>query len=411
VTAARGPVIVNGERDMKVAIVHYWLVSMRGGEKVLESLCELFPTADIFTHVYDPAAVSPAIHRHSVRLTLIGRLPFAKRLYKLYLPLMPMALEQLDLRSYDLVISSESGPAKGVLTRADALHLCYCHTPMRYIWNMYLDYKQSVSPLLRPVIVWLAGSLRLWDQHSAARVDLFLANSSNVKRQIKKYYGRDAIVVHPPVDVDGFTATDEDAGDFYLSVGQLVRYKRIDLAIEACNRLNRRLIIIGEGPEYRNLRKLAGPSITFLGKQDFASLRWHYARCRALLFPGEEDFGIVPVEAMAAGRPVIALRRGGALETVIAGRTGLFFEKQNVESLERALLDFEGVESLFDPAIIMQHARQFSRSEFKRRMGKILAEASMHSGETPVQLPFHPVLSADIPAAGAVAPAAAISGD
>jgi glycosyltransferase involved in cell wall biosynthesis len=197
---------------------------MRGGEKVLESLCELFPTADIFTHVYDPQAVSPVIRRHSVSLTLIGRLPFARRLYKLYLPLMPMALEQLDLRAYDLVITSESGPAKGVLTRPDALHLCYCHTPMRYIWNMYLDYRQSVKPVLRPVMTWLAGSLRQWDQQSAARVDLFVANSHNVKRQIKKYYRRDAVVVHPPVDVDEFAAQDEEGGDFYLSVGQLVRY-------------------------------------------------------------------------------------------------------------------------------------------------------------------------------------------
>lgn len=396
---------------MKIAIVHYWIVAMRGGEKVLESLCELFPTADIFTHVYDPKAISPAIRRHSVTSTLIGRLPFAKRLYKFYLPLMPMALEQLDLRSYDLVISSESGPAKGVLTRPDALHVCYCHTPMRYIWNMYLDYKESVNPMLRPVMARLAGSLRVWDQYSAGRVDLFIANSGNVRRQIKKYYGRDAVVVHPPVDVDGFTAADEKVGDFYLSVGQLVRYKRIDLAIEACNHLSRQLVIIGEGPEYKSLRKLAGSTITFLGRQDFASLRQHYARCRALLFPGEEDFGIVPVEAIAAGRPVIAFRRGGALETVVEGRTGLFFNEQSAASLEQALLDFENIEHSFDPAKIAEHARQFSRAEFKRRIGEILADASGHASRQSGPSASHAELSSIISPIGVAGRAAAVSAD
>ena len=359
----------------KVAIVHYWLVSMRGGEKVLEALCELFPSADIYTHVYDPESISPVIRQRVIKTTLIGRLPFAKKLYKIYLPLMPMALEQLDLRDYDLVISSESGPAKGVLTRPDAAHICYCHTPMRYIWNMYLDYKRSVNPLLRPLIMWMTGSLRSWDQHSANRVDLFLANSENIKRQIRKYYRRDALVVHPPVDVDAFK-TSPQGSDVYLAVGELVRYKRMDLAIEACNRLRRRLVIVGTGEEYKSLRRIAGPTVSFLGRQDFAGLREHYARCRALIFPGEEDFGIVPVEAMAAGKPVIALRRGGAIETVVEGRTGLFFDEQSVDVLERTLLRFEEVEQSFDPAVIARHARQFSRAEFKRRMVEVLEECA-----------------------------------
>lgn len=371
---------------MKVALVHYWLVSMRGGEKVLEELCELFPDADVFTHVYDPKVVSPVIRRHAVRTTLISALPFSKRFYRTYLPLMPLALEQLDLRQYDLVISSESGPAKGVLTRPDAFHICYCHTPMRYIWNMYLDYKRSINPVLRPFMTWIASSLRAWDQHSANRVDLFLANSQNVKRQIRKYYGRESIVIPPPVDVESFQQPKRECTGAYLAVGQLVRYKRMDLAIEACNRLGRRLIIIGDGQEYKALRKIAGPTISFLGKQDAVTLRDHYGSCKALLFPGEEDFGIVPLEAMASGKPVIALRRGGALETVVEGHTGLFFNDPVAESLMAAISHFERIEQSFDPAAISKHAEQFSKTAFKRRIMQAVQEYTGHSFEPPIQV-------------------------
>ena len=351
---------------MKVAIVHYWLVSMRGGETVVEALCELFPTADVFTHVYDPEAISPVIRRQVVKTTLIGRLPFARRLYKNYLPLMPMALEQLDLRKYDLVISSESGPAKGVLTRPDALHVCYCHSPMRYIWNMYLEYKRTANPLLRPVMAWLASSLRAWDQSSSNRVDLFIANSENIRRQIRKYYRRDAAVVYPPVDTEAFQPSSQNGG-YYLAVGQLVRYKRMDLAIEACNRLKRPLVVVGEGEEFNSLRRIAGPTISFAGRQDAVGLREHYRQCRALIFPGEEDFGIVPVEAMASGKPVIAFQRGGAVETVVDRHTGLFFEQQSVDALEQCINDFEDIEHSFDVSAIANHARRFSRDEFKQQ--------------------------------------------
>jgi glycosyltransferase involved in cell wall biosynthesis len=385
---------------MKVALVHYWLVSMRGGEKVLEELCEMFPDADIFTHVYDRRVVSPIIHRHVVKTTMIDKLPFSRRLYKNYLPLMPIALEQLDLRDYDLVISSESGPAKGVLTRPDAIHICYCHTPMRYIWNMYLDYRQSVSPLLRPFMTLIAASLRQSDQCSANRVDLFVANSNNIRRQIRKYYGREAVVVHPPVDVDAFHRTGEKSADFYLAVGQLVRYKRMDLAIEACNQLKRRLIIIGEGEEAKALKKIAGPTISFLGRQDFAEIRNHYAWCKALLFPGEEDFGIVPVEAMASGKPVIAWRRGGALETVIAGQTGLFFDRPTADSLARTILDFEAVEDSFDPELISLHARKFSKETFKQRLSRVLEEYVDDNADASLgrSLPWDAALAGPMPA-------------
>jgi glycosyltransferase involved in cell wall biosynthesis len=223
-----------GSKTMRVAIVHYWLVNFRGGEKVVDVLCEMFPDADIFTHVYRPGGMSARINRHSVKTSFIGRLPFATRFYQTYLPLMPMALEQLDLREYDLVISSESGPAKGVLTRPGTLHLCYCHSPMRYVWSMCWDYSESAGRLKRAAMPWLLHWLRIWDLQSASRVDFFVANSRNIARQIGKYYRRSSVVVHPPVAVGEFSPSDEvDA--YYLCVGQLVRYKRFDLAIAAFN--------------------------------------------------------------------------------------------------------------------------------------------------------------------------------
>ncbi|MFC3123604.1 glycosyltransferase [Pseudoroseomonas globiformis] len=354
---------------MRVALVHYWLVGMRGGEKVLESLCEMFPDADIFTHVYVPDRISDTIRRHKVTTTMIARLPFAHRMYQSYLPLMPLALEQIDLRNYDLVISSESGPAKGVLTRPDALHVCYCHTPMRYIWNMYQDYRDGASRPMRAVIPFLAHRLRNWDYSSAARVDYFIANSRTVAERINKYYRRPASVVHPPVDLGTFSTTrrDVEADDFYLVAGQLIRYKRVDLAIEACRALGRRLVVIGNGGEHDELARGAGPLVQFLGRVDDHTLRSYYARCRALLFTGEEDFGIVPLEAMACGRPVIAYGRGGATETVVNGLTGLLFHEQRVASLVDAIRQFEAMEKGFDPARIAAHAARFSKDEFRRQ--------------------------------------------
>lgn len=360
---------------MRVAIVHYWLVGMRGGEKVVEALCDMFPQADIFTNAYRPQRISDRINRHSIKTTFVGKLPYAWRLYKKYLPLMPVALEQLDLRSYDLVISSESGPAKGVITRPDTLHLCYCHTPMRYAWSMYFDYLRNANPVVRIAMPWLVHWLRLWDWQAAARVDFFIANSHGIARQISKYYRRPSVVVHPPVDVEAFAPSSEP-GSYYLSVGQLVRYKRFDLAIEACNRLNAPLLVIGEGEEWRALHRIAGPTIRFLGRQDAETLRRCYARCRALIFPGEEDFGIVPIEVMASGRPVIAYGRGGAVETVIPGRTGILFDEQTPAAVARAIEEFEAVEDSFDPAFLVEHSRRYSIENFKRRMMEALGQAA-----------------------------------
>lgn len=364
---------------MRVAIVHYWLVNMRGGERVVEALCEIFPQADIFTHAYCPARVSPRINCHNVKTSFIGRLPLAEKFYKAYLPLMPLALEQLDLREYDLVISSESGPAKGVLTGSGALHLCYCHTPMRYVWSMYLDYARNAGSIARIALPWFIHKLRIWDACSAARVDFFIANSRNVARQIRKFYGRPSVIVHPPVEVDSFAPSERILG-YYLCVGQLVRYKRFDLAIEAFNALRLPLVIIGEGAEYRALQRLAGPTITFLGRQNGAALRQHYSHCRALIFPGEEDFGIVPLEAMASGRPVIAYGRGGALETVLPGKTGILFNEATPAALIEAVREFDAAADSFSPSQLVEFARGFSTDKFKAGFLDALRQAAEGCG-------------------------------
>ena len=360
--------------NLKVAIVHYWLVGMRGGEKVVEALCEMFPQADLFTHVYAPEAISATINRHSVRTSFIARLPRAAARYQRYLPLMPMALEQLDLRGYDLILSSESGPAKGIIPPAGALHLCYCHSPMRYIWNMFHDYRERSGPLTRLLMPPLSHYLRTWDAISATRVHGFAANSRTVARRLHTYYRRDATVIHPPVDTRAFAPVPAaERGDFYLMAGELVAYKRPDLAVEAFNRMGKPLVVAGGGEMLARLKAQAGPTVSVLGPQSFDALRNVYARCRALVFPGEEDFGIVPVEAMASGRPVIAFRRGGATETVVDGRTGLFFDQQTPDAIIEAVTRCERTD--FDPDEIVMHARRFGADVFKAGMGRFIAES------------------------------------
>lgn len=359
---------------MRVAIIHYWLVGMRGGEKVIEALGRMYPEADIFTHVVVPDALSEDLRRHTIRTSFIAKLPRAARMYKSYLPLMPLALEQLDLSGYDLILSSESGPAKGIIPPEGAVHLCYCHSPMRYIWNMYHEYRRSAGPVARAAMPLLTHYLRTWDESSAARVDRFVANSSTVAGRIRRYYRRDAEIVHPPVDVAAFAPVGlEELGDYYLMVGELVRYKRPDIAVRAFNASKRRLVVIGGGEMLDELRALAGPTVQILGSQPFAVLRHHYARALGLIFPGEEDFGIVPVEAMASGRPVIAYGRGGATETVVDGRTGVFFDEQGEDALIDAVARLESL--ALDPAEIILHARQFNPARFERQMRQAVAEA------------------------------------
>jgi glycosyltransferase involved in cell wall biosynthesis len=364
---------------MRTAIVHYWLVGMRGGEKVLQSLCELYPEADIFTHVVVPERISATIRRHPIRTSFIAKLPRARTWYKRYLPLMPLALEQLDLSDYELVISSESGPAKGVIPAPGAVHVCYCHSPMRYIWNMYHSYRNSVGPVTKAIIPCFAHYLRSWDQISAARVDSFAANSRNVAGRIRRYYGRSAAVVYPPVDIDSFSPVRRtELADFFLMVGELVPYKRPDLAIDTFNQLGKKLVVIGGGEMLPALRRRARSNITFLGPQPFETLRTHYARCRALIFPGEEDFGIVPVEAMASGRPVIAFGRGGATETVVHGRTGYLFNDQTVDALAAAVKMMGSCD--MDPDRIVRRARSFSPARFRDEISMVIDNAIATNG-------------------------------
>ena len=358
----------------RVAIIHYWLVGMRGGEKVLEALCRLFPQADIFTHVHVPGSVGQVIARHRIVETRVGCLPFARRLYQRYLPFMPRALEELDLRGYDLVISSEAGPAKGVIAPPDAPHLCYCHSPMRYLWDQYHSYREGMDPVSRALMGPVLHRLRGWDVTSAARVDRFAANSTHVAARIRKYWRREAEVVHPPVAVEAFAPVDpSEVGDRYLCAGELAPYKRPDIAVEAFTRSGRPLTVIG-GPDeaVARLRAKAGPNVTFLGKVPFPVLRHHLATCRALVFPGEEDFGIVPVEAMASGRPVIALGRGGALDTVVDGATGILFDEQSADGLNEAVERLEGM--AFDSTTLRRHAERFDEAAFRRGIVGILGD-------------------------------------
>ena len=360
----------------RVALVHYWLVGMRGGEKVLEELCRMFPGADIHTHVAVPEKLSETLRAHRIEESFVGRLPFARRLYQHYLPLMPRALEQVDLSGYDLVISSESGPAKGVIPAPEAAHLCYCHSPMRYLWDQYHTYRAGAGRVRKAAMPLIAHSLRKWDVTSAARVDRFVANSTHVAARIGKYWRRESDVVHPPVAVDDFApVAAAERGDFYLWAGELAPYKRPDLAVEAFRRLGRPLVVIG-GPERTRRRLAAGApdNVTFLGQVEFGVLRAHLARCRALIFPGEEDFGIVPVEAMASGRPVIAYGRGGVRDTVIDGETGLLFDDQSAEGLASAVERFEAERlDRADPAALAAHARRFSPQAFRAGLGDSLA--------------------------------------
>ncbi len=347
----------------RVAIIHYWLVGMRGGERVLERLIYLFPEADIFTHVYVPEAVSSIIRSQTVRTSFIQKLPGARRHYQRYLPLMPMALEHLDLRGYDLVISSESGPAKGVIAAPDAMHVCYCHSPMRYLWDHYADYRASADWFTGMQMPWIFHFLRMWDVSSASRVDRFLANSTFVQRRISRAWGRESVVVHPPVEVSRFGSR-PDVGPRYLWVGQMCAYKRADIVVEAFNTLKLPLLMVGRGELAEKIRRRAGQNIEVVPHLDFCGLREAYQTCRALVFTAQEDFGIVPVEAMASGRPVLAYGSGGACDSVVPGETGLFFDQQTVESL------IEGVEAMerwlpaFEPACAIQQAARFAPEYF-----------------------------------------------
>jgi glycosyltransferase involved in cell wall biosynthesis len=354
--------------EVKVAITTDWLNSFGGAERVLIQLHTMFPEAPIYTTVYDPAGLPSFMHGWDIRPSFLQRVPLAKRRHQMFLPLMPMAFEQFDLSEYDLVITTNSACAKGVITRPDAVNLCYCYTPCRYIWDLYHQYtsEHRARPLIAPVAHWL----RMWDRLAADRVDHFVAISHEVAGRIRKHYRRDAEIIYPPVDTESIVPNGREHEDFYLVVSRLVPYKRVDLAIEACNRLGRRLLIVGDGSERKKLQALAGPTIEFLGRRSDAEIADLYARCRALLFPGLEDFGITPVEAQAAGRPVVAFGRGGVLETVVDGRTGVLFEEQTIEAVTGAVMKLE--RERFDPQVCRANAERFDSSAFRRRIGEAI---------------------------------------
>src|SRR3990172_2447787 len=303
---------------MKVAIIHDWLTGMRGGEKCLEVFCEIFPDADLYTLIHIPGSVSRVIENRNIKTSFIQKMLGAIKHYRFYLPLFPLAIESFNLKGYDLIISSSHCVAKGIIPPQSVVNICYIYTPMRYVWDLYEDYfnKERTGWFFRKAIRIFAHYLRMWDFTSSGRVDYFAAISNHVVKRIKKYYRRNAEVIYPPVDCDKFSLS-EKAEDFYLIVSAFAPYKRIDIAIEAFNRLGLGLKIIGEGQDEKNLMRIARQNIEFLGWQDDNTLKEYYSKCKALIFPGEEDFGIVPVEAMASGRPVIAYGKGGAVETVI----------------------------------------------------------------------------------------------
>jgi glycosyltransferase involved in cell wall biosynthesis len=350
---------------MRVALVHDYLNQMGGAERVLLALHSLYPQAPIYTAIYDAERVDSRFRSMDIRTSFMQRLPFVKHHHQPFLPLYPFAFEWMDLREYDLVISDSSAFAKGVVTRADALHVCYCHTPMRWAWNFeeYIERERLgrlSRAMLLPVITWL----RQWDYAAAARVDVFLANSPNVAARIAKYYRRKATVLPPPVDVWRYAiATTQD--DYFLIVSRLVPYKRIDLAVKAFTRLRLPLRIIGTGRDEEQLRRMAGKNVQFLGWRSDEEVRAQLMGCRALIFPGEEDFGLTPVEAHACGRPVIAYREGGACDTVIEGVTGLFFDEQTPDALVAAVRRFR--DDQFDPHEIRRHAEHFDTRRFLDR--------------------------------------------
>jgi len=368
---------------MKIALVHDWLTGMRGGEKVLEALCEIFPDAPIYTLVHTKGALSPLLEGKEIYTSFLQKMPFIENKYRHYLPLMPLAISQFDLSPYNLIFSISHCVAKGVKKTKKQIHVCYCNTPMRYIWDSFSDYFSPQKNLFTWAAMkfFLRPYLRWWDKKTAKDVDYFIANSRNVSLRIKKFWERDSEVIYPPVDTDYYNLPDKNNLDFptenfYLVVSALVPYKKIDLAVTSFNRLGKKLKIIGTGPEEFYLKKIAGPTIEFLGWQDASSIREHYQKCKALIFPGEEDFGIVPVEAQACGKPVIAYAKGGALETVIDGKTGVFFEEQNELSLCEAVERFESLH--FDPLTLRENALRFSKDNFIKNIKLSLDKYGLH---------------------------------
>jgi len=363
---------------LRVALVHDWLTGMRGGEKCLEVFCELFPDADLYTLVHRRGSVSPVIERRRVHESWIAKLPAGRSRYRWYAPFYPLAIESFDLSRYDLVVSTSHCAAKGALTRADTLHVCYCFTPVRYFWDLYGEYfaRGRAGLLERAVAPWIAHRFRLWDRVSADRVDLFVADSEHVRDRIRKHYRRPSRVIFPPVDakffMPGAAGTAPDTSTPYLVVSALVPYKGVERAIRVANRRRLPLRVVGTGPDRKRLHAIAGPTVRFEEWLSMDALREAYRTCRALIQAHEEDFGIAPLEAMACGRPVIALRKGGAGE-VVPPFAGVLFDEPTDAGLEQAIDAFE--RRAFEPEALRRHALEFDREVYRERMRSLLGDA------------------------------------
>jgi glycosyltransferase involved in cell wall biosynthesis len=356
---------------MRVAIVHDYLNQYGGAERVLEALHTLYPTAPVYTSIYDPAAMPEFYRQWDIRTSWMQRLPGWRRQFRKYFLFYPSAFESFDLSGYDLILSSSSAYAKGIIPAPHARHLCYCHTPMRFAWrtDAYVE-REQIGGLQAAILPIMLTYVRLWDVSVTPRVDLFIANSSAVAARIARYYGRSSVVIPPPVDLPPYTGIGASPSDFYLAGGRLVPYKRLDLAVRAFTALRLPLKIFGDGRDRAALEAIAGPTIEFLGYVGEPRRRELFARCRAFLFPGEEDFGITPLEAMAAGRPVIAYAGGGALETMVEGKTGRFFHEPTVAALAAAVGMSRG--DTYDPEAIRRHAEGFGPEVFLERMRELI---------------------------------------
>ncbi|MEA3249232.1 MAG: glycosyltransferase [Patescibacteria group bacterium] len=368
---------------MKIALVHDYLIQDGGAERVLQVFHDMWPDAPVYALLHDEAKFGAQLRGLDVRTSFLQKIPFSLKRYKWLMPLMPVATERYDLSEFDVVITSTSAFAKGIITRPDTLHVCYCHTPTRYLWSDTHSYIKEIGlpGPVRAIMPLMLTNIRLWDRLAADRVDRFIANSKAVKHRIRKYYQRDSEVIHPPVETKRYGIS-ESVDNYYIAGGRLVAYKRFDIVVQAFNKLGIPLKIFGEGPECAPLKANAKKNIEFLGRiseRDKAEL---YSRAIAYLHPQEEDFGITPVEAMAAGRPVIAFAKGGALETVVDGVTGTFIEEQSWEELANCVIRFEP--ERYDPMKIRAHARQFDVEEFKIKMGGFIrAEWLKRRGRPP----------------------------
>lgn len=354
---------------MKIALAHDWLNQMGGAENVLECLVELYPDAPIYTTIYAPNLMPDSYREWPIRTTWLNQAPAIHRHHQPYLPLYPLAVRSMDFSDYEVILSNKSGFIHGLRHDANQCHICYCLSPTRYVWD-YESYaaRERFGGWLGRAIAPLIARLRRWDYEAAQRVDHFIAISSEVQQRIRRHYQRDSVIIYPPVDTTRFRplSRHQPPEDYYFIVSRLIPYKRIDLAVQACTKLGRKLIIVGDGRDRAALQAIAGPTIEFKGRLPAADVVTLMANCRAFIFPGFEDFGITPVEAQAAGRPVIAFAKGGALDTVVDQQTGLFFHEQSVEALIEAIEQFERLS--FDPTLARQNAERFSISRFKQEL-------------------------------------------